>query len=173
MGRKHRDESAGTHHITAHAVAGAVLFADAYDFDARIEILAKATDDDFRINQLCLSDNPDHLGVTVADDVLSGVMRDVNRAYAGHFNERHGRKGHVYGGPYYSVRIVDERHALNIVRYVALNPDGARYTAESYPYSSYLSLISGTSTFPFVDPEPLLDWFGGGDSARARIAAFV
>src|SRR5215218_3989422 len=173
MGRVPRDAVAGTHHVTTLAIAGAPLFADPFDFHRRLAILAEATCDCFSINQFCLMDNHEHLVVTVSDGVLSSVMRDMNRAYAGWFNTRHGRKGHVFGAPFSSVRIVDERHALSVVRYVALNPDGARYTAESYPYSSYRSLIEGTWTFPFVDVEPLLAWFGGGEKARRRIANFV
>ena len=174
MGRKHRDVSAGTHHLTLHAIEGAPLFADAYDFNERLGILAEACGgDDFSINLFCLMDNHEHLVVTVVDDVLPKIMRNMNRSYAGRFNERHGRKGHVYSDPYFSSRITSEGHALNVVRYVALNPDGARYTAESYPYSSCRSLVNRTDEFPFVDPTPILEWFGGGDRARALIAAFV
>jgi putative transposase len=174
MGRKRRDVSAGTHHLTLHAIEGAPLFADTYDFNERLDILADACGgDDFSINLFCLMDNHEHLVATVSADVLPKVMRNMNRSYAGKFNERHGRKGHVYGDPYFSVRITSEGHALNVVRYVALNPDGSRYTAESYPFSSYRSLVRNNDEFPFVDPTPILEWFGGGDRARALVAAFV
>jgi putative transposase len=173
MGRKLRDAHAGTHHITLHAIASAPLFVDDEDFRTRLEILANVCVDACRVNMLCLMDNHEHLLLTVADGVLPNVMRTMNRAYAGYFNSRHGHKGHVYDGPYHSERIASERHALTVVAYIALNPEGMRYTAETYPWSSYRSLVDGRTRFPFVDPAPVLAWFGGGDRAREDIATFV
>jgi putative transposase len=173
MGRKRRDAYAGTHHITLHAIGSAPLFVDDDDFRTRLEILREVCVDDCRVNMLCLMDNHEHLLLTVADGVLPDAMRRMNRAYAGYVNSRHRRKGHVYDGPYHSVRVTTEQHALSVVAYVALNPEGARYRAETYPWSSYRSLIDGRTQFPFVDPEPILAWFGGGDGAREQIASFV
>lgn len=173
MGRHPRDAAAGTHHVTLHAVAEEPLFADATDYRKRLALLERETCEEFRVNMFCLMGNHEHLIVTVADNVLPLVMREANRSYARWFNRRRGRRGHVYSARYFSERIQSEAHALSCVRYVALNPEGARWTAESYPWSSYRSLVTGTNEFEFVDPEPLLGWFGGRERARQEIVRFV
>jgi REP element-mobilizing transposase RayT len=171
----HRVQVAGTYHVSMHAVWGSLLFCDPHDYRKRIEQLEEAVDDALLVcNAFCLMGNHEHWLITVVDDVLANVMKELNRSFARYFNRRHGRKGRVYSGPYFSVLIESERHLLEVARYLALNPEEVGFTtAEQWPWSSYGGLVGTRRTFRFVDPSPILGAFGGGERAIERLREFV
>jgi REP element-mobilizing transposase RayT len=171
----HRVQVAGTYHVSMHAVWGSLLFCDPDDYRKRIEQLEEAVDDSLlTCNAFCLMGNHEHWLITVVDDVLANVMKELNRSFARYFNRRHGRKGRVYSGPYFSVLIESERHLLEVARYLALNPEEVGFTtAERWPWSSYGGLVGTQRRFRFVDPSPILEAFGGGERAIERLSEFV
>jgi hypothetical protein len=65
-------------------------------------------------------------------------MLTVLSSYAGEFNRRHGRVGHLFQGRYKASLIRDDRHLLAVVRYVHRNPVAARIVerADLYSWSS-------------------------------------
>lgn len=175
MARRPRIQVAGLYHVTNHAVAGMPLFHDQLDCETRLGLIARSVREGrFICNAVCLMGTHDHLLITVEEGTLGHAMQRLNRAYAGEFNRRHGRKGRVYSGPYYSGLVEAEAHLLELCRYIALNPEEVkRGSAETYEWSSYGGLIGMRNPFSFVDPTPLLDAVGGGDQARTRIATLV
>ena len=175
MARTRRVQVAGLYHVTNHAVAGMPLFKDNTDCETRLGFIAQGVRAGrFICNAVCLMGNHDHLLLTVEDGMLGYAMRHLNRAYAGEFNRRHGRKGRVYRAPYYSGLVESEEHLLELCRYIALNPEEVNLgSAESYEWSSYGGLIGLRDAFSFVDPTPLLDAVGGGEKAPARMATLV
>jgi len=175
MGRRPRNEYPGMHHVTTLAVAGGWLFGTTEDYELRLRILAKAVRDGrWEINQFCLMGNHEHLLVTVESGGLAKAMHWVNRNYAVTFNATHGRRGCLYGRRYGSKHVADERHALWVVPYIALNPEAiANVSAETYRWSSYGSLIGLRNPQRFVNDKPVVDLFGGEPAGRRRIAAAV
>jgi hypothetical protein len=163
------------HHLTTLAVAGSWLFMHTADYEERLAILERAVEDRLLvIHQLCLMGNHEHLVATVDHDRLGRTMQRINRNYAVTFNGAHGRRGRLYDGPYGSKRITEERHGLAAVSYVALNPEEVGLgSAETYRWSSYGSLIGLRPRLRFIDDEPLVDFFGGGELGRRRIARAV
>jgi putative transposase len=163
------------YHVTTHAVANSWLFLERSDYESRLSIFADAVEDGWmRCHAFCLMGNHDHLLVTVAENRLALLMQRMNRRYAGTFNQEHGRDGRLYRAPYRSVLVVSEGHTLEVVRYIALNPEQVGGpAAEEYEWSSYPGLVGLRRPFGFVDPTPLLDAVGGGQRARGRIARFV
>jgi putative transposase len=175
MARSRRIQVAGTYHVTNHAVAGMPLFNDDTDCETRLGFIAQSVREGrFVCNALCLMGNHDHLLITVEDGTLGYVMQRLNRAYAGEFNRRHGRRGRVYRAPYFSALVKTEAHLLELCRYIALNPEEVNLgSAESYQWSSYGGLIGLRKSFSFVDPTPLLDAVGAGENPQASIATLV
>jgi REP element-mobilizing transposase RayT len=163
------------HHVTTLAVAGGWLFGTRDDYELRLTILAKAVRDGrWELNQFCLMGNHEHLLVTVETGGLAKAMQWVNRSYAVSFNATHGRRGCLYGRRYGSKHVTDERHALWVVPYIALNPEAvANVSAETYRWSSYASLIGLREPERFVNDKPIVDFFGGGADGRHRIASAV
>jgi putative transposase len=175
MSQLHRIQAAGMYHVSMHAVWGALLFCDGEDYIRRVEQLVDCVDDArMECHSFCLMGNHEHWLISVAEGVLADLMQELNRAFARYFNRRHGRKGRVYSGPYFSVPIASERHLLEVARYIALNPEDAGFTtAEQWPWSSYGGLIGTRQRFRFVDPSPIVNAFGGGERAVDRFREFV
>jgi REP element-mobilizing transposase RayT len=163
------------YHVNVRAVAGSWLFKEVYDYEARLSILDEAVRKErLAVNQFCLMGNHEHLLVTVSDEQLGSAMQWTNRNYAVSFNATYNRVGRLYDGPYKSTRVMSERHALWVVSYIALNPEGgAPARAETYRWSSYPELVSLREGFPFVDHDPVLHLFGGGEVGRRRIREAV
>jgi REP element-mobilizing transposase RayT len=175
VGRRTRDQEAGVHHVITTAVAGNWLFGGTADYEARLALFAAAVRDDrLALNQFCLMGNHEHLLVSVEEGRLGAAMQWINRSYAVLFNARRGRRGRLYDGPYESRIVKDEAYSLWVVTYIALNPEAiAGVTAETHRWSSYASLLGLREPLPFIDDTPIVDWFGGGDAGRARIAEAV
>lgn len=49
-------------------------------------------------------------------------MRRLMTAYAGYFNQRHHRSGHLFQNRYKSVVCEEDPYLLELVRYIHLNP---------------------------------------------------
>jgi REP element-mobilizing transposase RayT len=175
MGRRPRDQAAGMYHVNVRAVAGSWLFKEIADYETRLSILEAAVRKKLlAVNQLCLMGNHEHLIVTAEDGRLGAAMQWINRDYAVSFNTTYNRVGRLYDGPYKSKRIVSERHALWVVSYIALNPEEVFLgRAETYRWSSYPELVGLRKGFSFVDHEPIIDLFGGGEVGVRRIREAV
>jgi len=175
VARHPRIQAAGLYHVWDHAVANAPLFTDERDYFSRLGLLEAAVREGrVRCHAVCLLGTHEHLLLSVEEGKLAAAMQRLNRNYAGIFNVRHGRRGRVYWAPYGSKLVESEQYLLELIRYVALNPEWAtQVRAEQYLWSSYADLLGLRRAMPFVDPAPLLDAVGGGEGARARIAQLV
>src|SRR6266567_1264929 len=142
MGRRLRSQAAGMYHVTTHAVANSWMFLEESDYQARLSILIEAVEDGWmRWHAFCLMGNHEHLLISVEDDRLAKLMQRVNRSYAGTFNQLHRRRGRLYAAPYNAVPVISERHLLELIRYIALNPEVVGFgRAEGYRWSSYPAL---------------------------------
>jgi hypothetical protein len=76
-------------------------------------------------------------------------MRHINGAYTTYFNVKRQRAGHLFQGRYKAILVEADAYALELSRYVHLNPVRAGMVAkpEQYPWSSYRSYI-GHSPIP-------------------------
>ena len=83
-----------------------------------------------------------HLVLAATHDQLSAGMRRLNGRYAQRFNRSHGLDGHLFQGRF-NVRVIEsERHLLEAVRYVVLNPvrAGLCEHPRQWRWSSYRAL---------------------------------
>jgi putative transposase len=175
MGRHPRLQVAGMYHVTTHAVANSWLFLEDEDYTTRLSLLAQAVADGWmRCHAFCLMGNHEHLLISVDENRLAALMQRLNRSYAGTFNSAHHRRGRVYRAPYNAEPVISERHLIELIRYLALNPEHADFgRAESYRFSSYPALVGIVQPLSFVDPTPLYDVVGGGQNAQRTIVNLV
>jgi putative transposase len=175
MGRRPRIQAEGTYHVTTHAVANSWLFLEDADYVTRLSLLAQAVVDGWmRCHAFCLMGNHEHLLISVEENRIASLMQRLNRSYAGKFNTAHGRRGRGYREPYNAEPVVSERHLLELIRYLALNPELVDLApAESYRWSSYPALIGAAQPLAFVDPQPLYDVVGGRKNARLTFIGLV
>lgn len=68
-----------------------------------------------------LMDNHYHLVLRIGDSGLSAGMKQLNGLYAMAFNDRVGRRDHLFGRRFWSRRIEDDADLVETCRYVDLN----------------------------------------------------
>jgi hypothetical protein len=98
-------------------------------------------------------------------------MHWLNGTYAGWFNHRHERSGHLLGGRFKAPLIEKETHLRRAVRYVVLNPlaAGMVTSPELYPWSSYRATAGLELAEPWLDTTALLALFDPEPDAARRI----
>lgn len=117
----------------------------------------------------CLMDTHLHLVVRTPEVNLGAGMQRLAGGYAFRFNRRHGRRGHLFAGPYYARAIVGESHFVKACLYVVLNPVAAGLCNHPrlWRWSSYSGTLDPAHAH-MIDPHLLL-WLLDDDVARARV----
>jgi putative transposase len=127
------------HHITQRGNRGERIFFSDADRRRYLKLLREyATGEGLEILGYCLMSNHVHL-VAVPDksETLVRVFKPLNLRFAWHVNRRQGWTGRLWQERFYSCAL-DERHCLQAVRYVEMNPVRARMVQrpEKYYWSS-------------------------------------
>jgi putative transposase len=155
------------HHITQRGNHGEDVFASDEDRQQYLVWLAEnAARYGLDVWAYCLMDNHVHIiAVPHAPGSLAATMRATHIKFSMHVNARHGWRGTLWQGRYYSC-VLDERHLWAAARYVEANPVRAGLVgrAEEYVWSS-AQPHSGLRRDPVIaDGDPLAagvgDWAG-------------
>ena len=126
------------YYITARAIQGQSLFADAEDYAAYVELLAryKAQHETSLFAYVLL---PTHVHLLIqtkeGGGTLSDFMHNLASAYTKHYSKKHNRQGHLFRGRYRATIVEKEPNLLRLTRYIHLNPQHVG-REEDYPYSS-------------------------------------
>jgi putative transposase len=130
----------------------------------------------WRCHAYCLMPNHYHLLVETRDASLSDGMRRLNTLYAQSFNRKYGYIGHVFQDRFYSDWLDGEYHALELTRYIVLNPCRAGLAADpaEWRWSSFRATVGNDPAPRFLTTEWVLGLFSS-DRGRAigAYAAFV
>lgn len=105
-----------------------------------------------------LMTNHVHLMVQSGDTVpISKFMQVIGTAYAMYVNKRYGRVGHLFQGRFHSVLVESDSQALELSRYLHLNPvrAGMAERPELYRWSSYRAYV-GRVQDPLIDSSLIL-----------------
>src|ERR1043166_9032286 len=124
----------------------------------------------------CLMSNHYHLLIETLEANLSRGMRQLNGVYTQCYNRRHGRVGHLFQGRFKAVLVQRNRHLLEVVRYIVLNPVEARIVTrpQDYRWSSYRATVGLATCPPLLSTQWILAQFGNNDDeARSRYRSFV
>ncbi|HUU83854.1 MAG TPA: transposase [Phycisphaerae bacterium] len=130
----------------------------------------------WRVSAFALMDNHFHLFLQTPQPNLSAGMHDLNGSYAGYFNARHRRVGHLLQGRFKSLLVEDRGYWRQVSRYVHLNPVRARLAArpEDWRWSSYPGYHRPARRLAWADYGPVLAEFGGdGPDGRRAYRAYV
>ena len=111
------------YHVTAHSIDESVLFRDAADRVAFLNLLARVCDH-YGVSCLawCLMTNHYHLVLQTENPNLGRAMQYLNSHFAQASNRRHARRGPVFLRRYHPSIIESESYLLQAIRYVLLNP---------------------------------------------------
>lgn len=119
-----------------------------------------------------------HFLVRTGTRSLARSMRSLLTGYAGAFNRRHRRAGHLFQNRYKSIAVEEEPYFLELVRYLHLNPLRAGVVPDlralaKYPYCGHAALC-GTREIPWQDTATVLGRFSRQTRrAEAQYRAFV
>jgi len=157
------------YHITARGNRRQPIYADDRDRREFISLLAKVVKRRaWRCHAYCLMPNHYHLILQTHGDLSAG-LQEVNGRYAQWFNRRHGLTGHLFQGRFHSALVETDWHALELSRYIILNPVRAGLAAlpEAWKWSSFRAAIGAARRPAFLTTSWLLELFGP-DTGRAR-----
>ena len=102
-------------------------------------------------------------------DGLPQMMQALGRRYVRYFNDRHDRSGTLWEGRYRCSVIQPERHLLDAMAYLDLNPvrAGLAQDAAGWPWSSHAHYV-GATVDRLVTPHPLYWQIGNTPFERER-----
>lgn len=128
-------------HIITRGNQKQQIFRDDKDYEQYLKIVKKAKRK-YRMLLLayCLMTN--HVHMLIKSEIpanISKFMHRVNRVYAGYFNEKYGKVGHLWQGRFKNKSILKDDYLVACAEYIEGNPVRSgivRYVTE-YNWSSY------------------------------------
>lgn len=167
----------GLYHVTANATNANEIFCDDADRRRWLQLLRAVVHSfHWQCHAYCLLGTHYHLAIRIEGPTLASGMQCLNGRHAELFNLRHERRGHVFRARYYAGLVETDGHALQVLRYVALNPVNAGLCArpQDWPWSSYAATVGLAPVPRFLTTEWVLGLFGTDERlARHRFRAFV
>jgi putative transposase len=167
------------HHIMVRGLDRQAIFRDDQDRDDFVGRLARLVEAGaWSVYAWALLPNHAHLLARTTQRPLARTMRSLLTGYAGAFNRRHKRSGHLFQNRYRSIVVEEESYFLELVRYLHLNPLRAGVvpnmrTLADYPYCGHGPLV-GKREIPWQNTTAVLQRFAPQVSrARAHYRAFV
>jgi putative transposase len=162
------------HHIIQRGNNRQAIFSAPADY----ELLLALIDEHARKNQVAvhgyvLMSNHFHLLATPeTEEGIPQLMQSVGRRYVRNYNQRQARSGTLWEGRYKSTLIQAERHLLNCMVYMDLNPVRAGMAADAgdYQWSSHAH-YSGRRQDKLITPHPL--YWELGNTPFSRDQAYV
>ena len=159
------DTPGALHHVMVRGIEGRSIFADDVDRQDWIDRLATiGPETGLSVLAWALLPNHFHLLVRTGERPLATIMRRLLTGYAGGFNRRHKRDGHLFQNRYKSIVVEEEPYLLELVRYVHLNPLRAKIVStldrlDGYPWTGHSALL-GRAPRPWQAVGEVLGCFG-------------
>jgi len=167
------------HHVMARGLERRAIFRDDRDRRDFVDRLAKLAEAQaVTVYAWALLPNHFHLLLRTGRLPLARAMRALLTGYAGAFNHRHKRAGHLFQNRYKSIVVDEEVYFLELVRYLHLNPLRAGVVPDlaalgRYRWSGHAVLL-GRRAAPWQDTAEVLGRFPGRRGpAREGYRAFV
>jgi len=167
------------HHVMVRGIERRAIFRDERDradFVARVAGLAEANA--WSIVAWALLPNHAHLLVRTGWRPLAAAMRSLLTGYAGAFNRRHKRHGHLFQNRYKSIVVEEDTYLQELARYIHLNPLRAGLVRDLTVLDRYRwtghSAVLGRVNRPWQAVDEILGHFGTKvGPARSQYRAFV
>lgn len=164
MGRQLRIEYRGAYyHVTARGNERKDIFKSNRDREKFLEYLQSAVERyGAVIHVWCLMNNHYHLLLETPEGNLSQVMQHVNGAYTNYFNTKRNRSGHLFQGRYKAILVEADEYALELSRYIHLNPVrvGAVADPAHYRWSSCADYADYRKPHTWLKRNFILGYFG-------------
>jgi REP element-mobilizing transposase RayT len=170
MGRPLRIEYPGAfYHVTSRGNEKKDVFRSQKDREKFLSYLESATERyGATVHVYCLMSNHYHLLLETPQGNLSQIMRHINGAYTNYFNAKRKRAGHLFQGRYKAILVEKDSHALELSRYIHLNPvrAGMVQMPEEHRWSSYQSYIGKVAQPDWLRSAEQLGYFQGTEQEK-------
>jgi REP element-mobilizing transposase RayT len=115
-----------------------------------------------RIYAYCLMTNHYHILLETQFPNLSQAIQWLNVSYAGYFNRKYKRNGHLFQGRFKSILVEADEYLKELTRYIHLNPVRANLVEhpDEYKWSSYSKVTANAKTPEWLESTWLLSQFG-------------
>lgn len=164
MARPLRVEYPGAfYHVINRGNAGENLFKGIRDREKFLEYLETAIERfSLKIYTYCLMTNHFHVLLETRLPNLSQAIQWVNVSYAGYFNRKYQRNGHLFQGRFKSILVDADEYLKQLSRYIHLNPVRANLVEhpDEYKWSSYSTITGKTKEPAWLESAWLLSQFG-------------
>ncbi|MCL2467723.1 MAG: transposase [Micrococcales bacterium] len=151
-----RRSSTGIYHVMARGIDRRRLFEEDSDYVRFLECV-KVVQEISGVGVLayCLMSNHVHMVVEERDESVSQVFKRIGVRYAGWFNWKYNRTGHLFQDRFRSEPVDDEPYLVTLIRYVHMNPVAAGLCddPQDYWWSSARQLLDD----PLIDSRRLAD----------------
>lgn len=152
------------YHITSRGNEGRPIFRTDEDRLTFLTLLQEVVRRfGWSVSAWTLMTNHFHLVIQTPQPNLSKGMQWLNGKFAGGFNRRHKRKGHLFEGRFKARIIEDGLYRAEVLRYVVLNPVRAKMVErpEDYVWSSYRATVGLEEAPSWFDLASALSLFNG------------
>lgn len=161
-----RLSESGIYHVMLRGVNRDALFLEDEDHERFLHCLGLVRDASAcRVLAYCLMTNHVHLILRTAEEPIGTVVKRLGVRYAGWFNRKYGRVGHLFQDRFISLPVEDDAYLVTLLRYVWHNPVAAGLSErpEHYRWSSRRlfrresPLLDGESLDQLLPSGPLAD----------------
>jgi putative transposase len=175
MPRRARLDAPGTlHHVIVRGIEKRRIVDDDLDRKMFVERLGNLSQRfQTAIYAWALMTNHAHILLRSGPQGLSSFMRKLLTGYAGGYNRRHHRYGHLFQNRYKSIVVDEDFYFKELVRYIHLNPLRAAIVKsmkelDIYPWSGH-GAVMGRVENNWQDNEFILERFGK-NKKQARLS---
>ena len=158
------------YHVYNRLARGADIFQRAEEAEDFLDLLESARRrDDFVVFAWCLMANHYHLAVRSGPVPLARTMASVQARFGQQHNRRWRSAGPLWQSRYKAKPVETERHLLQLIAYIHLNPVTAGVVRDParYPFSGHRELL-GKDPPRLVDVPGVLALFGDTRGAAAK-----
>ena len=165
-----KQSNSGIYHVMMRGVNRQLIFRDNEDRAFFLTAVKRSKEKDhFRLHAFCLMPNHVHLLIEQAEEPLGTVFKRIGVSYAGWYNRKYERVGHLFQDRFRSENVEDDRYYMTVLRYILYNPVKAGMVSEPglYRWSSYLAYEKGAGSL--TDTEYAVNLFG----SREELVGFL
>jgi REP element-mobilizing transposase RayT len=162
--------------VNTKSPSGRLLFVDDRDRQRYLQLVAREVRErEWSALTFCLLSNHVHFLVRTPQPDLGKGFKRINEDFARHINRTHCQDGHVFGGRFFNRLVLNDRHAVGCLRYIARNPVAAGIcsNADDWPWSAHPALAGLAPPAEFLDVGASYAFLGSDGHAPAAYRRLV